>query len=59
MPILKGGECIFLDILREAGYETWWLSNQDSFGVWANTGTLFANRADQAVFTQKRASQDD
>lgn len=48
-----------LDILREAGYETWWLSNQDSFGVWANTGTLFANRADYAVFTQKRASQDD
>ena len=47
------------DILRQAGYISWWLSNQDSFGIWGNTGTLFANRADYAVFTKRRASQDD
>ena len=48
-----------LDVLREAGYKTWWLSNQDSFGVWGNTGALLADRADGKVFTQHRASQDD
>ncbi len=48
-----------LDILQEAGYHSWWISNQDSFGIWANTGTLFAGRADHAIFTQRRASQDD
>ena len=48
-----------LDVLRVAGYKTWWLSNQDSFGVWGNTGALLADRADRSVFTQHRASQDD
>ena len=48
-----------LDVLRVAGYKTWWLSNQDSFGVWGNTGALLADRADDRAFTQHRASQDD
>ena len=48
-----------LDVLREAGYHSWWLSNQDSFGVWGNTGALLADRADEKAFTQHRASQDD
>ena len=48
-----------LDVLRVAGYKTWWFSNQDSFGVWGNTGALLADRADDRAFTQHRASQDD
>jgi len=48
-----------LDVLRVAGYRSWWISNQDSFGVWGNTGALLADRADERAFVQQRASKDD
>ncbi len=48
-----------LDVLKKAGYTTWWLSNQESFGVWGNMGKLLADCTDHVNFTQWRSSQDD
>lgn len=48
-----------IDVMKAAGYKTYWLSNQESSGIWGNAAQLFAERSDKAVFTQLRESHED
>ena len=48
-----------MDVLHAAGYRTYWLSNQESSGIWGNVAQLFASRADESHFTQLRESHED
>ena len=43
-----------IDVMKAAGYKTYWLSNQESSGIWGNAAQLFAERSDKAAFTQLR-----
>ena len=47
----------YFDILRQAGYHTVWLSNQESSGIYGNAGRAYADRCDAKAFTQIRDSQ--
>ena len=44
------------DIVRKAGYTTYWLSNQETSGKWANVALAYANRCDYQEFTGARQS---
>lgn len=35
-----------IEIANASGYETWWLSNQNKFGVWDTPTTIIANQAE-------------
>ncbi len=48
-----------IDVMKGAGYRTYWLSNQESSGIWGNVAQLFAARADVSHFTQLRESHED
>ncbi|MDD6133345.1 MAG: phosphoethanolamine transferase [Selenomonadaceae bacterium] len=48
-----------IDVMRAAGYKTYWLSNQESSGIWGNVAQLFAGRSDVKRFTQLRESHED
>lgn len=48
-----------IDVMKAAGYKTYWLSNQESSGIWGNAAQLFAERSDKAAFTQLRESHED
>lgn len=45
------------NILRQAGYKTVWLSNQEPFGVWGRPGRLYSAQVDVSRFTMVRASR--
>ena len=46
-------------ILKESGYKTAWISNQESFGVWGNVGRLYSEYCDYHKFVMLRESRDD
>lgn len=48
-----------IDVMRVAGYKTFWLSNQESSGIWGNVAQLFAERSDYRRFTRLRDSHED
>ncbi|MBP2631055.1 MAG: rane protein YijP required for phosphoethanolamine modification of [Firmicutes bacterium] len=48
-----------ISILKLAGYKTYWLSNQESSGVWGDVAQVFSNLSDQKVFTRYRDSKED
>lgn len=48
-----------IDVMKAAGYKTYWLSNQESSGIWGNVAQLFAGRSDVKRFTQLRESHED
>ncbi len=48
-----------IDVMKAAGYRTYWLSNQESSGIWGNVAQLFARRADVTRFAQLRESHED
>lgn len=48
-----------VDIMRAAGYKTFWLSNQESSGIWGNVAQLFANHSSYHRFTHLRESRED
>lgn len=48
-----------IDVMKAAGYRTYWLSNQESSGIWGNVAQLFAGRSDVKQFTQLRESHED
>ena len=45
-----------IDTMKAAGYRTYWLSNQESSGIWGNVAQLFAGRSDYSRFTRLRES---
>lgn len=48
-----------IDVMKAAGYRTYWLSNQESSGIWGNVAQLFAGRSDYSRFTRLRESHED
>lgn len=48
-----------IDVMKAAGYRTYWLSNQESSGIWGNVGQFFAKRSDVQHFTQLRESHEE
>lgn len=48
-----------IDVMRAAGYKTFWLSNQESSGIWGNVAQLFAERSDYRKYTRLRESHED
>ncbi|MBB5336625.1 phosphoethanolamine transferase [Pectinatus brassicae] len=47
-----------IDIMQQAGYKTYWLSNQESSGIWGNVALLYANRSTVHQFTSVRDSHE-
>lgn len=45
-----------IDIANAAGYTTYWLSNQETSGQWANVALAYANRSTHKAFTGVRQS---
>ncbi len=48
-----------LNCLDDAGFQTYWISNQEPYGLWANTTTALANQAHVRIFNSWRASDSD
>lgn len=48
-----------MNCLKQAGFRTYWVSNQETYGLWANTTTALANQADVRIFNSWRASDSD
>ena len=49
----------FMDVLKAAGYRTYWISNQDSSGIWGNVGQFYANRCTRKMYTSRRESHEE
>ena len=47
-----------VDIMKKAGYESYWLSNQDTVGLYGNLTSLFASRCDFAKFTRQQKARE-
>lgn len=48
-----------IDIANAAGYKTFWLSNQESSGIWGNVAQIFAQHSTKHEFTRIRESRED
>lgn len=48
-----------IDVMNAAGYRTYWLSNQESSGMWGNVAQLYANHSTMHKFTRLRDSLED
>ncbi len=48
-----------VDVLNAAGYKTFWLSNQESSGIWGSVGQMLAQRSGEHAFTRIRDSCED
>jgi len=48
-----------IDVMNNAGYKTFWLSNQESAGIWGNVAQLYAKRSTKHEFTRLRDSHED
>jgi heptose-I-phosphate ethanolaminephosphotransferase len=49
---------ILLDIYRAAGYTTYWVSNQEAYGVWGNVTSAIASRAEVQIFHNRESSEE-
>ena len=48
-----------VDIMGRAGYRTYWLSNQESSGIWGSVSQFFAERSEISRYTQLRESHEE
>lgn len=48
-----------IDVMNQAGYKTFWLSNQETSGIWGNVAQLFAHHSEKYEFTRVRDSRED
>lgn len=48
-----------INCMRAAGYRTYWISNQEPSGAWANVTTALANQADVRIFNSWRSMDSD
>lgn len=48
-----------VDLMNAAGYKTFWLSNQESSGIWGNVAQIFAQHSKKHEFTRIRDSRED
>lgn len=44
-----------IELLRAAGFSTWWISNQNSFGPWDNKTAVLARAAEHVHYTGARS----
>lgn len=42
-----------IELLRAAGFTTWWISNQNTLGIWDNKTAVLSSAADHAVYLNK------
>ncbi len=49
---------LIIDIMNAAGYETFWLSNQEKSGIWSNATGVISSRASKSKFIGKTSSED-
>ncbi|MCR9011335.1 phosphoethanolamine transferase [Gabonibacter chumensis] len=47
---------LLVDVMKKAGYETLWISNQESFGAYGNLPAVIAKRSDVTIFNHTRSS---
>lgn len=48
-----------IDVMNAAGYKTYWLSNQETSGIWGNVAQIYATHSDVSAFTRIRDSRED
>lgn len=48
-----------IDVMNAAGYKTFWLSNQESSGIWGNVAQIYAQHSQKHEFTRLRDSRED
>ncbi len=48
-----------IDVMNAAGYKTFWLSNQESSGIWGNVAQIYADHSSMHRFTRIRDSHED
>jgi len=48
-----------IDVMNKAGYKTFWLSNQESSGMWGNVAQIYAAHSSWKKFTRIRDSLED
>lgn len=46
-----------VELLRAAGFSTWWISNQNSFGPWDNKTSVLASSAERVHYTGTRSGR--
>ena len=46
-----------IDVMKESGYKTYWISNQDYSGTFGNIEMILSERSDNKIFTRLRASE--
>lgn len=49
---------ILIDILKAAGYRTFWISNQEQTGLWGNATAAISSRSDEVRYIGKTSSED-
>lgn len=57
MPWYRTGNLI--SILNAAGYTTYWISNQESSGIWGSVAQVFSDLSKEKKFTHYRDSKED
>lgn len=50
---------VLSDAMEKAGYVSYWISNQESFGVFANLPVMISKRFDKVKFTRVRNSSEE
>ncbi len=48
-----------IDVMNAAGYKTYWLSNQESSGIWGNVAAVYAAHSTEHAYTRIRDSHED
>lgn len=48
-----------IDVMNAAGYKTYWLSNQETSGIWGNVAQIYAAHSTVSAFTRIRDSRED
>lgn len=48
-----------IDVMNQSGYKTFWLSNQESSGMWGDVAKVFSSRSSKAKFTVSRSSTEE
>lgn len=49
---------LLIDIMNEAGYTTYWLSNQERTGIWGNSSGVMSGNADVVRYVGSESSED-
>lgn len=49
---------MLIDIFNQAGYNTWWLSNQERYGIWSNSSSAMSSRAHTVIYAGNESSKD-